>query len=315
MPRVSLIMTVRNGERYLTAAMSSLLQQSFLDTEIIVVNNGSTDSTPEILKNINDPRLRIISVNPNLNSTFASGISTAFNAAVGEYIAVQDSDDISDKSRIEKQVRFLETHKDVGLVGSQFNLIDKFGKYLFTSKNLPKCNELMHKYAEGNYLAHSTIMFRRNIANAIGGYNKNFEYACDYRLALDILYAGYKISAINKPLVKVRQHADQETVQPNTATIRNQNLLSLLEYAQNLPFLTKTSLLKGRRQITKAKFQAALNLLRRGNRLAAIKLFGITALESPIYLITYSLVRIIRGQLYDAPQPRKSKSKEKMRIQ
>ena len=305
MPRVSLIMTVRNGERYLSESISSLIHQSFIDTEIVVVDNGSKDGTSEILASIDDPRLKIISVDPNLNSTFASGISRAFKAATGEYIAVQDSDDISDKSRIKKQVHFLEEHKDVGLVGSKFKFIDQYGGYLFTTKDFPECDELMQKYAEGNFLAHSTIMFRREIANEIGGYNEDFEYACDYRMALDFLYAGYKISGINEPLVKIRRHADQETVQPTSMMIRNQNLLSLLKYAQSLPFLSKKSLLKGQRQITKSKFQTTLILLRRGNRLDALKLFGITALRSPFYLITYALTRALLGQLNDTPQPKK----------
>jgi glycosyltransferase involved in cell wall biosynthesis len=79
---------------YLADALSGLLSQSFSDIEIIVTNNGSTDSTAEILASVNDPRLKIISVDPFLNSTFASGILKAFNVAIGEFVAVQDSDDI-----------------------------------------------------------------------------------------------------------------------------------------------------------------------------------------------------------------------------
>ena len=305
MARVSIIMTVRNGEKYLTEAISSILEQTFIDTEMIIVNNGSIDGTSTILKNIDDPRLKIVTVDPDPNNTFASGISKAFKAATGEYVAVQDSDDISDKTRIEKQIRFLEIHQEVGLVGSRVNVIDKFGEHLFTSQELPKCSELMQKYTEGNFLAHSTIMFRREIVDKIGGYNLHFEYACDYRLALDILFSGHKISAINEPLVKSRRHDEQETAQQNTAITQNQNLLSLLKYAQKLPFLTKASLLKGQRQITKAKFQATLNLFHRGNTLEALKLFGITALKSPFYLIAYALTRTLRGQLNDAPRPKK----------
>jgi glycosyltransferase involved in cell wall biosynthesis len=305
MARVSIIMTVRNGEKYLTEAISSMLEQTFVDTEMIIVNNGSTDNTSTILKNINDPRLKIITVDPDPNNTFASGISKAFKAATGEYIAVQDSDDISYKSRIEEQVCFLETHQEVGLVGSRVNVINKFGEHLFTSQELPKSSELMQKYTEGNFLAHSTIMFRRELVNGIGGYNLHFEYACDYRMALDILFSGHKISAINKPLVKSRRHAEQETAQQSTIITQNQNLLSLLKYAQKLPFLTKESLLKGRRQITKAKFQATLNLFHRGSRLEALQLFGTTALRSPFYLIAYALTRAMRGQLNGAPQPKK----------
>ena len=307
-------MTVQNGEKYLNESILSLLEQSFSDTELVVVDNGSTDCTSKILENINDKRLKIISVEPSPQNTFASGIAKAFGAAIGEYVAVQDSDDISEKTRIEKQLQYLEAHPDVALVGSKFTVIDHSGKYLFTSTDLPESNELKQKYAEGNFLAHSSIMFRRKIISKIGGYNQNFEYACDYRLALDILNADHKISAINEPLIKIRRHADQETAKTNTGVIRNQNLLSLLQYAQNSTFLNRKSLLRGQRQITKAKFQGVLYLLRSGNKLNALKLFSEATLESPFYLIIYALIRTIRGQLNDAPQPIDNKIKKEINI-
>jgi glycosyltransferase involved in cell wall biosynthesis len=303
MPRVSLIMTVRNGERYLENALSSLLSQSYSDIEIIVVNNGSMDSTAEILARLHDPRLKIISVDPILNSTFASGISRAFNAADGEFVAVQDSDDFSDNSRIEKQVGYLDAHPRVGLVGSRFECISELDEHLFFSNQIPQSAKLMQLYAEGNQLVHSTIMFRRKIATEFNGYNTDYEYACDYRLALDILCAGHLVSGINETLIKVRRHSDQETARRDTATIRSQNSLSLLKYAQKLTFLSKTSLRKGRRQIIKSKFQLILNLIHDGKKLDALTLFRKTALKSPLYILIYALVRAIRGQLGDAPRP------------
>jgi glycosyltransferase involved in cell wall biosynthesis len=302
MPRVSIIMTVRNGERYLSDALSSLLSQSFSDIEIIVTNNGSTDSTAEILASVNDPRLKIISVDPFLNSTFASGILKAFNAAIGEFVAVQDSDDFSENSRIEKQVHFLETHPSVGLVGCNFELINEYDEHLFYTKASASSNKLMQQYAVGNQLAHSTIMFRRKIAVESGGYDTEFEHACDYKMALDILYAGHKISVIAESLVKIHRHPDQETALPSTAMIRSLNLLNLLQYAQELSFLTKSWRLKGRNQITKAKFQIVLNLFHNGQKLDAFKYFGKIALETPFYLSLYTIVRTLRGQLGDAPQ-------------
>ncbi len=148
MPCVSLIMTVQNGEKYLAQAISSLLEQSFLDTELVVVNNGSNDHTLEILEGINDERLKVISIAPDPRNTFASGIAKALKASVGEYIAVQDSDDISEVNRIEKQWEYLKAHQDVGLIGSKFYIIDQFGKTLGTSADLPESDELMQKYAE-----------------------------------------------------------------------------------------------------------------------------------------------------------------------
>lgn len=303
MPRVSLVMTVRNGEQYLANALSSLATQSFTDTEIIVVNNGSTDATATILENFADPRLKVISVDPNLGNTFASGISKALAAATGEFVAVQDSDDFSHENRIEKQVRLLENNLAVGLVGTGVEWINENDNHLYFQIPPSKNSELMQHYAWMNPLAHSSVMFRRSLSNHFGGYNTNFGHACDYRMALDIMYGGSQISALKEPLVKMRQHSNQETALAHTALIRSQDHLGLLDYAQDLPFLTKSSRSKGRHQITKAKFQIVLNLLRDGEKLAALKNFGEAAAEAPLYLLLYVIVRTLRGQLGDAPRP------------
>jgi len=278
----------------------------FLDIELVVVNNGSNDHTLEILEGINDKRLKVISVAPDPRNTFASGIEKALKASIGKYVAVQDSDDISEVNRIEKQWEYLEAHQDVGLIGSKFYVIGQFGEALGTSIELPESEELMQKYAEGNFLAHSSVMFRREIAVKLGGYNQKYAYACDYRLALDILNAGYKIAAINQPLIKSRRHVDQETVKKGSEIIRNQNLLALLQHAQGLNFLNKKSILKGRRQITKAKFQGVLNSLMKDDYFSAFKLFIDAALEAPIYIMVYAFVRTVRGQLKDTPRPQET---------
>jgi len=259
---------------------------------------------------VNDPRLKIISVDPFLNSTFASGILKAFNVAIGEFVAVQDSDDISEKCRIEKQVHFLETHPSVGLVGSNFEFINEYDEHLWYSEATASSNKLMQQYAVGNQLAHSTIMFRRKIAVESGGYDTEFEYACDYKMALDILYEGHNISAISESLVKIHRHPDQETALPSTAMIRSLNLLNLLKYAQELPFLHKSWRLKGRKQITKAKFQIVLNLFHNSQKLDAFKFFAKIALETPFYLSLYTIVRTLRGQLGDAPRSQENRPKQ-----
>jgi glycosyltransferase involved in cell wall biosynthesis len=303
MPRVSLIMTVRNGERYLARSLSSLLTQSFTDVEVIVVDNGSTDATANILADFDDFRLKIITVDSNLVSTFASGISKALNAATGEFVAVQDSDDISHESRIKKQVRFLEDNPEVGLVGTGVEWINENGDHLYFYTPASSSAEIMQSYSCINPLSHSSVMFRREIVHQFGGYNIAFSHACDFRMALDLMYSGYQISALEEPLVKIRQHSNQETALSHTVLARSRDILSLLIYAQGLPFLTKISRSRGRRQIIKAKFQRALGLLHNGNKLGALKMLGIAALEAPFYLLIYMTVRTFRGQLGDAPRP------------
>jgi len=297
MPRVSQIMTVRNGEQFLADALHSLSAQSFTDTEIVVVNNGSTDGTARILDEFNYPRLKVISVHPKLNSTFASGISKAFNAATGDFISVQDSDDISDKNRIQKQVQLLENRPDIGLVGTSVEWINENGNHLFFYSPPVQSANLMQQYAWMNPLAHSSVMFRRSLASQFGGYNTRYSLACDYRMALDILYAGGKICSIGEPLVKMRQHNNQESKQPGANILFNQDFLNLLKYAQDLPFLTRTSHSKGQHHITKAKFRLALNLIQAEKIGDGIKLFGEVILESPFSIFAYVIAKTFREQL------------------
>ncbi|MFQ5456478.1 MAG: glycosyltransferase family 2 protein [Nitrospirota bacterium] len=107
-PIVSLIMGVYNGERYLKEAIGSILNQSLRDFEFIIINDGSTDKTREILEGYNDERLTIIEQEENKGLTFS--LNTAMDHVRGKYIARMDADDISLPERLEKQVKFLEDH-------------------------------------------------------------------------------------------------------------------------------------------------------------------------------------------------------------
>ena len=270
-----------------------------------IASYGSTDATKQILAATQDYRLNTINVSPSQNTTFASGISKALAVATGEFVAVQDSDDFSYQSRIEKQVYFLENNPEVGLVGTGIEWINENGDHLCFCQSLGEGGgfDLVQQYAWMNPLAHSSVMYRRSLAIKLGGYNVNYSQACDYRMALDILNSGYQISVIDEPLVKIRQHSRQETALPHTALIRSEDFLSLLELAQGLTFLTRGPRIKGQHQITKTKFQVFLNLLTSGKKIAALKILTKAALEAPFYLAACVIIRIIRGQLGDAPRP------------
>lgn len=131
-PTVSVILTVFNGENFLPLAVESVLGQTFADFELIIVDDGSTDGTPDQLRAVDDPRLRVIrnSVNKGLPAALNIGI----DAATAVYCAFLDHDDIALPTRLQCQVDYLQSHPATGMIGSAIEAIDDSGNVLKTIK-------------------------------------------------------------------------------------------------------------------------------------------------------------------------------------
>src|SRR5687768_645866 len=130
-PTISVLMSVYNGERYLAAAMDSILAQSFRDFELIVIDDGSKDSSPAILQDYarRDSRVKLtIRANNGLTLT----LNEAFAQSRGKYLARMDGDDIALPNRFARQVEFLDATPAVACVGGYFHLIDGAGRLLTT---------------------------------------------------------------------------------------------------------------------------------------------------------------------------------------
>jgi glycosyltransferase involved in cell wall biosynthesis len=186
MPRVSVIMAAYNAEKYLKEAIGSILSQTLSDFELIVVNDCSTDRTSEILRSYDDARMRVVTHHKN------EGVATSRNDAIkiarGGLIAVMDADDISYPDRLKVQVAFMDSHPDVGLVGSAiYDNIDEEGFVLYTSY-LPEDNEAIQETLLRKWcFVHPSIMFRKVVVEKAGGYRKEFEPAEDHDFILRVL--------------------------------------------------------------------------------------------------------------------------------
>lgn len=208
-------MPVFNGEKFLKEAIDSILKQTFIDFEFIIVNDGSTDNTRNIIQNYNDHRIKLLNNKSNLGISRAANIG--IKASCGIYIARQDADDISMPERLEKEVSFLDQNKNVGLVGTYYFVINENGKILNTIKCLTKSIELRVKLLEGNQFCHGTIMFRRECIDKIGAYREEFKLAEDYDLYLRIA-ERYDMANIPEPLYKWRINIKSNSVtKKNTA--------------------------------------------------------------------------------------------------
>lgn len=156
--KVSVIMTVYNAEKYIKAAVDSITSQSFKNFELIIVNDGSTDRSMEIIKSYRDERIVLLDNVCNRGIPFTR--NRALQAAKGEYIAVLDSDDIASPRRLEKQVQFLDMHPDIGVVASRINFI--------VDEKIIKKKRLPYKYMISN----SELPFRNRISNSSSMFRK-----------------------------------------------------------------------------------------------------------------------------------------------
>jgi glycosyltransferase involved in cell wall biosynthesis len=178
-PLVSVVMTVYNGEKYLAAAIQSLLDQTYSEFELIVVDDGSIDQSGEIVASFTDPRIKKIAQS---NRGLSPALNTGIEAARGTYIARHDADDLSDPSRLALQVIFLEKHKDVALLGSNYHVIDATGAIIATTDVFTHPTDLKLAEIASNQFGHGAVMLRKQVLDEVGGYDERFTSACDVDL-------------------------------------------------------------------------------------------------------------------------------------
>ena len=179
-----MLMSVYNGEMYLREAIDSILNQTFTDFEFLIVNDGSTDGTAEILQSYDDPRIKIVNNEQNIGLT--KSLNKGLGMAKGEYIARMDADDVSMPERLEKEVTSLDQNRNVGLVGTHYLMINENGKELHTIKGWTESGKLTEKLLEGNPFGHGSVMFSAECIEKVGLYREEFKFAQDYDFWLRI---------------------------------------------------------------------------------------------------------------------------------
>ncbi len=178
---VTVLMSVHNGMPYIYEAMESILGQTFTDFEFLIIDDASTDATPQVLAEYarQDPRIRIVSNPTNIGLT--RSLNKGLELAKGRLIARQDADDRSLPDRLHKQVEFLDKHPKVGLLGSSYELIDSEGRVRGNSSNPLTLLEIRWCALFDNPFCHTSVTFRLATAKQSGlGYNVDCRYAQDY---------------------------------------------------------------------------------------------------------------------------------------
>jgi len=203
MRRVSVIIPVFNHEKYIAECVESVLGQTYRDFEVVVVDDGSTDRTPEILKRYGD-RIRYIRQS---NRGGAGALNTAIRNSRGEYIAWLSSDDVFLPAKLEEQVAHFEQHPEVDVTYTDFLVIDGEGKVTgeVRSPYYPDKKRFRYEMFVGNFVNGSSVMFRRKCIEETGYFDEEMRYHADGNMWFRML-KRHEFGHIPIPLLKYRWH-------------------------------------------------------------------------------------------------------------
>jgi hypothetical protein len=211
-PAISVLMPVRNGERFLAEAVESVLSQTFESFEVVVVDDGSTDSTSRILEQIaaEDSRVSVHRREPGRN--LAQVLNFAAKRSRAPLLARLDADDVANPDRLRRHAEFLAAEAEVVLVGGQATMIDERGREFGHAEYPLDDGALQVALRTGNPFVHSAVTMRRDSFVAVGGYRENFDHGEDLDLWLR-LATGRRVANLPDVVVSYRIHGTQLSLQ------------------------------------------------------------------------------------------------------
>jgi glycosyltransferase involved in cell wall biosynthesis len=205
-PRISVLIAVYNAQHYVAAAVESILQQSFRNFELLIIDDGSRDRSLKILQEYaaKDSRIQVIS---RENQGVPKTRNELLAMAQGEFVAVMDADDIALPNRLADEVTFLDQHPEVVCVGGAQDLIDEAGRFL-TCLQLPQTNAEIQQAALAGHgsICHPAAMIRRTALLEVGGYNETMDLAEDLDLWLRLGEIG-ELANLPQPVIRYRLHS------------------------------------------------------------------------------------------------------------
>jgi glycosyltransferase involved in cell wall biosynthesis len=209
-PRVSVVMPIYNGAAFLAESIETVLAQTMPDFELILVDDGSTDETAEIIRRYAAQDARIVPV-AKPNSGIAETLNRGMEAARAPWIARLDSDDLMRPERLERQLAFVAANPDLVAAGSYYEIIDPAGRSHGDRLPLPRTREELAGFLaarEPLSFLHPSMIFRRDVALDLGGYDRQTEPAEDVNLFARMLATGAPILIQPEVLLRYRVHPD-----------------------------------------------------------------------------------------------------------
>ena len=201
-PKISVVLPVYNGERFLKECVNSILNQTFKDFEFIIINDGSKDNTLKILKEFKKEDKRIILIDKKKNGGSSEALNTGLRKAKGKYVACFCADDISHKSRLGVEFNYLEKKPHIFLVGSSCIYVDEVGKEIRRFRKYDNYKIIAWRLRRSCNIILPSIMFR----NEEVSFDKNFIPADDYNFYFELVRQGKNLTNIPNFLVKYRVH-------------------------------------------------------------------------------------------------------------
>lgn len=235
-PLVSIIMTAYNSEKYIREAIDSIINQTYQNWELIIIEDRSVDSTLQVIKQFTDDRIRLFCNEKNLGTLY--GMQRGMSLAQGEYIAILDSDDISLPGRIEKQAAFLQSHPEVLLCAAKADYLINGRVEKQGDLGVETMGELRFAMLFSNKIVHSTVMFRKRDIEKRKIRYERFSYCHDYYFLLQVAAAGW-IYRIDEVLGLYRVHTLQKTHILSKRKIQKEVLDTRVSYVGKLIGLPK----------------------------------------------------------------------------
>jgi len=254
MPKVSVITPLYNAKRYIEKAINSILNQTYKDLESIVIDDGSTDGSGELVKDKFGDKVRYIYQE---NRGAAAAVNKGISLSQGDYIAFCDSDDWWLPNKLEKQIQFLETNQNFGLVYSDAFLakegVPTRKTWLQSRQALPcsgskeKC--LVSLFTKNFIPAPLTVLMRKSIFNKVGLFNEKFPSTYDYEYWFRLLEAGIQIAFLDEPLTAWNSRVGQGSRQIRKMKLAQIKILQEFlvrnpKFIKDHPFLVTSKFIK-----------------------------------------------------------------------
>lgn len=209
--KISIVMPVYNSEKYLKEAIDSILDQDLGDFELLCINDGSTDSSADIIKSYIDDRVIYVEKS---HTGIVDSLNIGIRRSIGIYIVRFDSDDIMLPGRLTHQYNYMESHPEIDILGSGFQWGN--GKSIPEFWRCPEVKLKLEDFKDGNRLAHPATIFRAKSIKSLPYIYENYFQGCeDYKLWHTALSHDLIIATEPTPVIIYRQHPGQETIQPD----------------------------------------------------------------------------------------------------
>jgi len=209
-----------NGGPFLRDTLKSLLNQTFMDYELLIINDCSTDDSLGIIHSFNGPRIRVHTNSANLGQT--KSLNVGLKRARGKYVVINDADDYSLPKRIETQLDFIVKNPEYPVVGTSCYVMDKQGRVTRTFMRPTDPLEIRLQFLSDTPMTHGSVILQREVILSMGGYNEEFRIIQDYELWSNLMRKGLRVMNIPDILVVIRTFADSISFKERDAqTIEN----------------------------------------------------------------------------------------------